>query len=464
MSSQPLGYDDALAYLEAHHDREKSPNLAAGRVDGLSLDSMQALMSVLGDPHRSYPVVHVTGTNGKGSVAAMIEALLEEHGLVTGTYTSPHLTRVNERMRWTGEALLGVGTDGNVVARRKPARGGDIDDASLARIIAEIADAEVVAGVRASYFEVLTAAALSWFAQLPVAAAVVEVGLLGRFDATNVIDAAVSVITNIGHDHTDFTGDWRAKIAGEKSGIIKPGSAVVVGERDPDLVRLFEAATGADQPLWVAGRDFDVSNLSVAVRGQLVDLRLPGGTIEGVLVPVHGSHQAQNAAVAAASVEAFFGRDLDADVLRSAFERVVIPARFEVVGHAPLVIIDGAHNVEGADAAATTLAEEFSFDGRRILVVGMLAGRDPRPILDALDAQHADVVVATTAPSPRGVPAEELADLARQLGAAATAIADPTEAVETATALAGPDDAILVTGSLYVAGAVREALTGAPRG
>lgn len=455
-----MDYGEALRYLDEHENREALLSIAAGRVEGLSLEAMHKLLGVLGDPHTTYPVIHLTGTNGKGSVAAMVEVLLEEHGLVVGTYSSPHVQRLNERMRWTGEARLDVTTDGVVVERRRPAEGGDIDDASFARVIAEIADAEVVAGIRPSYFEVLTAASFSWFADLPVDVAVVEVGLLGAFDATNVVDAQVAVVTNIGHDHTDYEGDWRAKIAREKAGIVKEGSMLVLGERDPDLLPIFEDSVGGvSDRLWLAGRDFDVVGNFDAVGGRVIDLRLAGGPVEDVFVPLLGEHQGSNAALAAAAVEAFFGRPLDPDVVRSALSRLVLPARFEVVSREPLVVIDGAHNVEGAAAASSTLADELTYDGRLIVLVGLLDGRDPVAFLEALDVHQADMVVTTTPPSPRALPASDLADVARQMGLAVTAIPDPAEAFEQVLAVAGPHDAVLVVGSLYVAGAVRDTIT-----
>ncbi|MBI2703858.1 MAG: bifunctional folylpolyglutamate synthase/dihydrofolate synthase [Actinobacteria bacterium] len=454
-----MTYDEALRYLDEHVNLEKAAAIAAGRVEGLSLDTMRAVLGVLGDPQESYPVIHLTGTNGKGSVGAMVEVLLEEHGLVVGTYSSPHLERVNERLRWTGEALLDVDTEGTVVRRRRPEGGGDIDDDSFARVVDEVAGAELIAGVRPSYFEILTAAAFSWFADLPVDAAAVEVGLLGRFDATNVANAQVAVVTNIGHDHTDFEGDWRVKVATEKAGIVKADSILVVGERDPDVLPIFERAVDGDpERLWLAGRDFDIAINDEAVGGRMLDLRVPSGVIDGVFLPVHGEHQAMNAAIAVATVEAFFGRALDAEVVRGAFARLVLPGRFEVMQHEPLIVIDGAHNIEGCAAVARTLDEEFTYDGRLILVVGMLEGRDVLAMYEALEARDADVVVTCTAPSPRAIDAQRLAHVARKLGIAATAIHDPAEAIEQARTVASPDDVIVIVGSMYVAGAARAAL------
>jgi dihydrofolate synthase/folylpolyglutamate synthase len=448
-----FSYDDAIRYLDEHVNHEKAPSIAAGRVDGLTLDPMRQLLDGLGDPQLSYPVIHLTGTNGKGSVGIMVTTLLEEHGLSVGTYSSPHLQRVNERLQWTGEPMLDVGTDGEVSERRQPAAGGPIDDESFAQVLGEVADAEVLVGVRSTYFDLTTAAAFTWFAELPVDVAVVEVGLLGRFDATNVIDAQVAVITNIGHDHTDYQGDWRAKIADEKAGIVKAESFLVLGETDPDLRPIFDQA--AEGRLWVRGDDFAVENQSVAVGGRLIDVRMPSGPIDDIFLPAHGEHQAENAAIAIAAVEAFFGRALDPDVVREAFARIVLPGRFEVVQQQPLVVIDGAHNVEGAlaDAEART---EFEIEGRTIMVLGTLTGRDPVALLDALDIESVDLVIATTPNTPRAFPAEQLAALVDERGVDVSVVDDVLTAVESAISIADVDDAVIVTGSMYVAGEARE--------
>jgi len=450
-----MDYDDALVELDRHTNLEKAAAVA-GRVEGLSLDTMRALCHALGDPQEAFPAVHLTGTNGKGSVGEMVTVLLEEHGLSVGTYSSPHLQRVNERLRWTGDRLLNVDREGEVVAAVRPDPGGDVADDELARLIATVVDAEVVAGVRASYFELLTAAALTWFAELPVDAAVVEVGLLGRWDATNVVDGDVAVITNIGADHTDFAPGWRARVAEEKAGIVKDGSFLVLGETDPDLRRIFADAAG--DRLWVRGDDFGVEGDRLGVGGHVVDLATPGGVIEDVFLPVHGEHQVVNASIALAAAEAFFGRPLDEEVVRAAFARLVLPGRFEVVEHNPLVVIDGAHNPDGCATVLATLDDEFEITGRRILVVGFLAGRDPDALLEALDARRADLIVACSPDSPRALPAGELAAITESLGIPTAVVPDVAEAVEQARVIADPDDAVVVTGSLYVAGAARTAL------
>ncbi|MCX7619470.1 MAG: bifunctional folylpolyglutamate synthase/dihydrofolate synthase [Acidimicrobiales bacterium] len=457
-----MNYASALAYLDAHINREASPAIAAGRVEGLSLEPIRRLMHVLGDPQTQYPVLHLTGTNGKGSVGEMITLLLEEHGLSVGTYSSPHLQRINERLRWTGDRLLDVDRQGEIVARRGGRRGGAISDEEFGRVIGAVADAEGLAGVRPSYFEILTAASLLWFSELPVDAAVIEVGLLGRFDATNVVDGEVAVITNIGPDHTDFSGNWRAAIAEEKSGIVKPGSFLVVGETDPELRPIFERAAG--DRLWVRGQDFDVVSDRVAVRGRLLDLQTPGQLIEEVFLPLHGEHQGINAAVAVAAAEAFFARPLDPDVVRAAFARLHLAGRFEIAGRSPLLIIDGAHNPAGAAAVRQTLDEEFAREGRIVFVIGLLEGRDPDAMLEAFGVRHTDLVICCTPDSPRARPAEELGEICRSLALPVEVCPEVAAAVERAREVASDADVIIVTGSIYVAGAARDALGLAPPG
>jgi dihydrofolate synthase/folylpolyglutamate synthase len=425
-----------LRWLDQHVNYESAAGgpPRAGSTGGLSLDRMERLVEVLADPQQAYPVIHITGTNGKGSVARMTSALLAELGLSVGTYTSPHLQRINERISRNGEA---------------------IPDDDLADLLADLERLVPIAGVEPSYFELLTAAALRWFADVAVDVAVVEVGLLGRYDATNVCDGSVAVITNIGHDHTDFVGDWRARIAEEKAGIVKPGitNTLVLGETDPNLLPIFERA-GAERT-WYRDFNFGAESNVTAVGGRLLDLRTPSGLYEEIFLSLHGEHQGDNAAAALAATEAFFGAPLDPEVVTQAFGSIAIPGRFEIVRHKPLIVLDGAHNTEGAASAISTLDEDFSVDGDRLIVVGALAPRDPVQLLDALEVDRAAVVIATTAPSPRAVPAEEVAAAAEQLGAPVVVEPDVMRAVDRALAQAGPDDAVLITGSLYVVGQAR---------
>jgi len=420
---------DAVAYLDDHASYQKT-----GRIDAPSLDGITAFCHALGDPQHAAPVIHVTGTNGKGSTVQMISRLLAASGLSVGTYTSPHLERVNERIKRNGEP---------------------ISDDELAEQIGAIAELEPVVGRRPSYFEIMTAAAFRWFADVAVDVMVVEVGLLGRWDATNVVDAQVAVITNIGMDHTEFAGPTLEHIAREKAGIIKSGSAVLIGETRPELVSIFECAGGAAHLL--RGPDFGADSNALAVGGRLLDLRTPTTIYPDVYVPLHGAHQGENAAIALAAAETFFAAPLAEEVVAEGFAEVTMPGRFEVLGHQPLTIVDGAHNPAGADSCAQVFFDDFHPDGRRLLVVGCL--REPTELLAALRADEFDLVLAATAPSPRGVKAAVIADAARALGCDHVAAYDTVEAAcARAMQYADGDDAILATGSLYTAGAARPVL------
>jgi dihydrofolate synthase/folylpolyglutamate synthase len=424
-------YDAALRYLDRHINLEAK----AGRWEGLSLAHIRAAMSAMGEPQSAYPVVHVTGTNGKGSTVLMITELLKAYGLRVGTYLSPHVERINERIRIDGEPI------------------GD-DDFGAA--IGEVAALEPLLDEPLSYFEVLTAAALNWFAHAPVDVAVVEVGLLGRWDATNVVDAKVAVVTNIGRDHTDGVGDWRRAIAQEKAGIIKPDSTLVLGPVGDDLRDVFldegPAATVEH------GRDFEATANKLAVGGRLVDVRTPRHTYEDVFVALHGAHQGDNAAMALAAVEAFFDAPVPDDIVSEAFAAVKVPGRFEVMQRNPLVVIDAAHNPAGARVAIRSLDEGFGEGRTRLLVVGLLQGRDPGEMFDALGASRAEVVVVCAPDWPRAIPADELGAVGLAKGLPIEVVPDVEDAIHRALVLATEDDVILVTGSFYVIGTARRAL------
>lgn len=426
-------YDDALAYLDDHVNLEA---LVSGRFEAPTLERMERLCTLLADPQHAQPVVHITGTNGKGSTARMATAVLAAHGLTVGTYTSPDLSRVNERISRNGEP---------------------IDDADLAQAIATVARLEQVSGIVPSRFEILSLAALGWFADAAVDVAVVEVGMGGRWDATNVVDGAVAVVTNVGLDHTGVLGSTRAEIATEKAGIVGPEATLILGETDPELLPIFAATEPA--ALWKRHDDFGCPANDMAVGGRLVDLRTPSATYDQVLLPLHGAHQGDNAAVATAAVEAFFGRAVDDEVLREALAGVAIPGRFEIVGRRPLVVLDGAHNPDGCQALADTLAD-FSVAGAPILVVGMSQGRSARDMLSALGATEARLVVACAVDWPRSMPPDEIASAARELGAEVEVVPDVAEAVYRGFAVATPDDVVLITGSLYVVGTARALLLG----
>ncbi len=424
---------DAIEWLDSHIDFERHmPRRRALP----TLDRMRALTALLGEPQESIPTVHVTGTNGKGSTSAMITALLMAQGLSVGTYTSPNLHVVGERIARNFEP---------------------IDDESLAAVLTELALLQPLLDERPTRFELLTAAALAWFATEAVDAMVVEVGLGGTWDCTNVVHADVAVLTNVSFDHTDVLGPTLELIAADKAGIVDPGSSVVVGETRPELVALVEeraAAQGAS-PVWAAGRDFGFGSNLVAVGGRLVSLWTPGGTYDDVLVPLHGAHQGANAACALAAVEAFFGAPLDPEVVDEAFAVVRVPGRLEVLGRHPLLLVDGAHNAAGMAALGQALSEEFDVEGTSVAVVGMLSGRDPSAMLAPLVTAGISTVVACAPVSPRAMAPTEVADAARALGLGAVVEPDVHDALGVARGMVGADGLVVVAGSFYVLGTAR---------
>jgi dihydrofolate synthase/folylpolyglutamate synthase len=423
-----MQYGEALNYLDEHASYEKT-----GRVESPSLDNINTFMDLMGQPHLSYPVIHITGTNGKGSTTQIVTQLLIAHGLQVGTYTSPHLEKLTERISRNNEP---------------------ISEQDFADCVAAIADIEVIGGVRPSYFEVMTAAAFRYFADTAVDVAVIEVGMLGRWDATNVVNSSVAVVTNIALDHTEFAGPRLEDIAFEKVGISKPGSVLVVGDTNEELREIWNAAESA--AVLLRGNDFEVSENELAVGGRMIDVRTERAVYKELPLPLHGQHQGDNAAIALTAVEEFFGNVLDVDVVREGFAAVRMPGRFEVLGRGPLVVIDGAHNPAGADVCAQVFFDDFSPEGKRILLVGALKGRDPQMLLSALRADEFDVVICCTAPSPRGLAANDLASAAKQMGCEQVVVCETVEAAcDRALSIAREEDAVLVAGSLYVVGSAR---------
>ena len=421
----PWSFEDAVTYLEGHVNFEQQSPTKEGAP---SLDRMRALAAAMGDPQDAAPSIHVTGTNGKGSTARMITALLNAHGLSVGLYTSPDLERVTERLSMNGEI---------------------ISDADFAEQLQAIAELEAHTGVRPTRFDILTLAAFRWFANEAVDVMVNEVGLGGRWDSTNIADATVAVVTNVGLDHVDIIGPTRADIAREKSGIVKRGATLVLGETDPQLLPTFEGTPAA--AIWLRDRDFAVLENRVAIGGRAIDLRTPTTRYEDVFLSLHGAHQGDNAVLAVSAVEAFFGRPTADDIVREALAAVQVPGRFEIIGRSPLVILDGAHNVAGAEAAADTL-DDFSTTGDRIIVFGTNRGHDPVEMLEALDARRARLVVATAADFPRAVAVDQIVAAAESMGVQAVGVPGVAQAIALARKVATEDDVVLVTGSLYVVG------------
>jgi dihydrofolate synthase / folylpolyglutamate synthase len=431
--TDPRGWLDRHVNLEALGVPVDVPRRAAHP----TLERIEALMLLLGSPEMDTPFIHLTGTNGKTSVVRMATALLVAHGLSAGAYTSPHLERVNERITWNAQ---------------------DITDEVLDALLELIAELEPHLPGAPSYFEILTAAGLRFFADVAVDVGVVEVGLGGTWDATNVIDAQVAVVTNVSVDHVEYLGPTRADIASEKAGIVKPGSTLVLGETDPELRDLFLERKPAE--VWLRDRDFRVIDNRLAHGGRYLGLETPGARYTDLLLSLHGAHQADNAAVALAAAEAFLGRPLEHEIVAEVLASVRSPGRLEVVAHQPLVLLDGAHNVAGAHALTTALRDEFPV-GPRTLVIGLLREKDPAEMLEAFDVTSCTHLVCCRPPSSRALAPERVADAAIAAGVeperveVVDAVAD---AVRHAITLAGATGQVIVSGSLYVVGAARSSL------
>ncbi|CAB4954698.1 unannotated protein [freshwater metagenome] len=420
-----------------------------------SLDRVRAVADLLGDPQSSVPVIHVAGTNGKTSTARMIEALLRSFGLRTGLHTSPHLHSVRERIRIDGEP---------------------IDLEHFVRVHDDIApyidlvDARNAAegNPKLSFFEVLTMLAYAAFADSPVDVAVIETGMGGAWDATNVVDGQVAVITPIALDHTDYLGSTLAAIAGEKAGIIKHDSSVILAQQSLDaaeVLLLRSAELGASVAR--EGLEFGVLTRAPALGGQMLTLQGPAGVYDEVFLPLFGAHQASNAAVAVAAVEAFLGggtKALNADLLRVGFASVTSPGRLEIVRRDPTVLVDAAHNPHGALALATSIADSFEFTAL-VGVVAILADKDVRGILVALEPVLTEVVITRNA-SLRAADVDALAAIAVEVFGperveVVVRLADALDA-----AMARADDlagglggtGVLVTGSVMTAAEARSLL------
>lgn len=420
-----------------------------------SLDRISTLLNLIGEPQTTYPVLQVAGTNGKGSTARMIDALLTRMGLRVGRYTSPHLQLVTER----------ISIDGSPIPASKYVE----IYRDLEPFIEMIDSARAASAPAMTKFEVLTGMAYAAFADAPVEVAVIEVGMGGTWDATSAADARVAAITPIGLDHQDYLGDDLATIAREKAGIIKPGSVAVIAEQDPEALRVvLERAVEVDAVVARAGQEFGVLECEVAVGGQRLKLQGLGGEYDDIFLPLHGEHQAGNAALALATVEAFFGagkdRQLVIEAVREAFAEVTLPARLEHVRAAPTVLLDSAHNPHGARALAAAIDSEFAFR-RLAAVIGVLDDKDARGIVEALEPVVSDVVITRTS-SPRAMDPQTLGELAMSVFGEDRVVVEPdlATAIETAVALVeqsgDPEEPIsgggvLVTGSVVTAGEAR---------
>jgi dihydrofolate synthase/folylpolyglutamate synthase len=417
------------------------------------IQRIKDLLDTLGSPQRAYPSIHLTGTNGKTSTARMIDGLLRAHGLHTGRYTSPHLETVRERISLDGEP---------------------VSEEQFTRIYSEIAPLAQLLEARfaepLTYFDMTTALAFATFADAPVDIAVVEVGLGGAEDATNVIDAGVCVITPIGLDHTEWLGETIEEIAWAKSGIIHTGATVISAAQDDEAVRpLLERSIQVGASLKQEGSDFGVRSRAIAVGGQVLTLQGLGGVYEDVFLPLHGEHQAQNAVLALAAVEAFLGagtaKQLDPDVVREGFADVSSPGRLERIRSAPAILLDTAHNPHGMAATVKALEEEFAFR-HLVVVVAVLADKDAEGLLELLEPVAAHIVVTRNS-SVRAMPLDDLADLAAEVfGEDRVSVAENMPAaIEEAVVLAEADlggeqsgVGVLITGSVVTVADARKLL------
>ena len=418
------------------------------------MQKIRDLMDVLGSPQRAYPAIHLTGTNGKTSTARMIDSLLRAHGLHTGRYTSPHLETVRER----------ISLDGEPISEERL-----VDTYREVEPLAELVDARVPEPL--TYFDMTTAMAFAAFADAPVDIAVVEVGLGGEEDATNVIDAGVCVITPIGLDHTEWLGDTIEDIAWAKAGIIHRGATVITAVQTEEAMRpLLERCAEVGATLAREGGEFGVVERTQAVGGQLLTLQGLGGVYDEVFLPLFGAHQAQNAACALAAVEAFLGagkdKQLEPGLVREGFANVDSPGRLERVRSAPTILLDGAHNTHGMAATVAALEEEFAFR-HLVTVFAVLGDKDASGLLDLLEPISARIVVTQNS-SPRSMPLNELAQIATEIfGEDRVTVAQTMpDAIEEAVVLAESDTegelsgvAVLITGSIVTVADARKLLT-----
>jgi dihydrofolate synthase / folylpolyglutamate synthase len=399
-----------------------------------SLDTMLKLMDALGNPQRRLRAVHITGTNGKGSTAAICAELLAASNLKVGLFTSPHLSRVYERIAVNGVA---------------------ISDADLSSALCRVRTAALRASVQPTWFEAMTAAALLHFDRCRVGAAVFEVGMLGRWDATNVIDAEVAVVTNVGWDHAELAGPGREFVAYEKAGIVRPGSTLVLGEGDRALRSYFEQQRPGRTLL--LNRDISVVDKSAAsALTGAADYTTPWGCHTDIELKLAGDFQRYNALCALAAVESFLRGPMDSRVVADVFGAVSLPGRFEVLRDAPLIVADCAHNEAAALALRPLVDSTTRLKGRRVLLCGLTVGRDPHQFLANLGADRFDHIVVTEPDTPRAQSCNATASAAATFDVTVQSEPATSKALQVSTSLAGTSGVVVVVGSHYLVGPVRE--------
>ncbi|WP_288783703.1 folylpolyglutamate synthase/dihydrofolate synthase family protein [uncultured Microbacterium sp.] len=407
------------------------------------VERTRRVLELLGDPQATYRVVHLTGTNGKTSTARIVESIVRAHGLRTGLFTSPHLERFTERVMIDGEPI-----DDGLVA----------DAWDEISPFVDLVDAELAAAGDAplTFFELLTVLAFVAFADAPVDVAVIEVGMGGSWDSTNTADGDVVVFAPIDLDHADRLGNTIAEIATVKSGIIKPGAAAVSAEQNPAALEVLKAAADArTASLAVEGDAFGLTAQSLAVGGQQISVQGLAGTYDELYLPLYGAHQGHNAALAIAAVESLIGgaeQPLATDVVADGLAQVTSPGRLQLVGVAPTVLVDSAHNPHGARALVSALEDSFDFDEWGI-VLGAFGDKDIAGIVSTVVPAAAHVF-ATAPDSDRAADPDALADLVEAAGAHVTVHRDLAEAAEAAREWAAASDrrAVVIAGSVVLAG------------
>lgn len=413
-----------------------------------SLGRIRALCELLGNPEQSAPVIQITGTNGKGTTAIMIDALLRSLGLRTGRFISPHLVDITERISIDGEPIAADRFD---------------DLWAETKMLVELVDAQEIDGVKMTFFEIMTGMAYAAFADAPVDVMVMEVGMGGTWDATSVATPKVSVITPIDLDHTQILGSTIEEIAHEKAGIIVPGGVGVVMAQRAEAARVIMArAAQVGAPLVREGLEFGVQDRRAAIGGQVVTISGSFGSTGDLFLPLYGEHQARNAAAAVAAVESMLNQPLSADVIQAAFDAVIAPARMELVHSSPAVVLDTAHNPHGVRATLATVEEVFGFNPL-IVVIGMMADKAVEEVIELIGEAADEFVVTQVASTARAMTVSELGELVSDIVGENRVREAPNtvRALDLAMQLAdeaGPDSGVLVLGSVYLAGEARAAL------
>jgi len=425
-------YEAALSWLESHVDFERvAPNRQAVPTLAPIIDTL----ALLADPQGDYPTIHVTGTNGKGTTTTLVSALLSSTGLRVGTFTSPDLHAINERIAVNGEP---------------------IDDPTFVLLLERLSDVESVSGVALTRFELLTVAALLHFSDEGVDVAVIEVGMGGTWDSTNVINSDVAVLTNVDLDHTAVLGSTIAAIASDKVGIFRPDALAVLATTNAIVVEIAtRRAREIGAALWLLEDSFALEHNELAVGGRSITVRTPYAHYEDVLLTLHGIHQGMNAATAIVTAEAFLGRALGDEVVRTALAGAKMPGRMELISRRPMIVVDGAHNPAGMRALTAALDGAFHVTGERRCVLGMLNGREIDDMVEPLVSLGFTEFHCCAPASPRAVSAAKVAESVRRLGATAYEHPNGLSALAHARERSTDEDLIVVAGSLYLVAEVR---------